>query len=86
MVHISICNHHLFLNPEGTIGDNISYDGAKEGKDMLLQLMIDNGVPTRGHTTNIFNPEFKMVLFVQFKELRLELLAVHIQLTSLCAC
>ena len=51
---------------EGTIGENIDYGGDKEGKDVLLNLMVDDGVSTRGHRNNIFNPEFKMV-FISFK-------------------
>jgi len=41
---------------QGTIGENIDYGGAKEAKQVLLHLMVDDGVSSRGHRKNIFNP------------------------------
>jgi uncharacterized protein YkwD len=45
---------------ESTIGENISY-GSPGAMDVMLALMIDDGVPNRGHRVNIFKEEFRTV-------------------------
>ena len=43
-----------YVKVEGLSGENIDY-GDKEPLDVILDLCIDDGVPGRGHRTNIFN-------------------------------
>lgn len=42
-------------------GENIAYSNVENGYDVILQLIIDDGVSTRGHRDNIMNADFTHV-------------------------
>jgi hypothetical protein len=41
-------------------GENISF-GESTARDIIIQLLVDDGVPSRGHRTNCLNPEYTIV-------------------------
>jgi len=43
-----------------TIGENIIY-GAKSGRDVVVELLVDDGVKSRGHRTNILQKDYNVV-------------------------
>ncbi|MCK4516888.1 MAG: CAP domain-containing protein, partial [Spirochaetaceae bacterium] len=43
-----------------SIGEVISY-GPTTGREIVVGLLIDDGVPDRGHRTSILNPDFSLV-------------------------
>jgi len=44
----------------GTVGENCEF-GGDTGEEVIISLLVDDGVTSRGHRKNIFNSEFKFV-------------------------
>jgi uncharacterized protein YkwD len=44
----------------GTAAENISY-GHNDARGVVIQLLVDDGVPDRGHRLNIFNPDYRFI-------------------------
>lgn len=41
-------------------GENLSFH-CDDAKEVMIQLIVDDGVTNRGHRENIFNPEFNVM-------------------------
>jgi uncharacterized protein YkwD len=50
----------LFCQWETACAENIDL-GAKKGIDVLISLLVDDGIPSRGHRANLFKSNFKFV-------------------------
>lgn len=47
-------------NWNGKIGENCDF-GSSLGRDIVISLIVDDGVANRGHRKNLFSEEFKKV-------------------------
>jgi len=45
---------------QSTAAENIDY-GSANARDVLISLIVDDGVPSRGHRRNIFNPNIRVM-------------------------
>jgi len=48
-----------YVKWEQTLGENIDF-GSKIGQEVIICLIIDDGVKSRGHRNNIFNQDFRV--------------------------
>jgi uncharacterized protein YkwD len=45
---------------KGMVGENIVYSEGSP-RDTVMRLIVDDGVPSRGHRTNLFHPGFRSI-------------------------
>ena len=45
----------------GKIGENVGYGGDRTARESVISLIVDDGVASRGHRTNIFNLDYHVV-------------------------
>jgi len=43
----------------GRVGENITY-GGYSARELIIRLIIDDGIEDRGHRRNIFNPQYRI--------------------------
>jgi len=52
-----------FVKTDGWVGENISFGDNKTARQIILQLIIDDGVPSRDHRENILSTDYHYVGF-----------------------
>jgi uncharacterized protein YkwD len=53
-LHKRLLRHGTYIS---TFGEVLNY-GEESARMHVIQLLVDDGVPSRGHRKNVFNPEF----------------------------
>lgn len=43
----------------GRVGENITY-GGYDARELIIRLIIDDGIEDRGHRRNLFNPQYRL--------------------------
>jgi len=49
-----------YINWENKVGENIDF-GTITPLGIIISLVVDDGIPSRGHRLNIFHPDFKFI-------------------------
>lgn len=60
---------------QGSIGENIDY-GNDKAEDIVISLLVDDGVPDRGHRKNILNPNHLLVGIACYEHTEMESVCV----------
>lgn len=66
-----------YLAGKAYCGENISY-GKGSARDITIQLLVDDGIPARGHRRNVFNPQYRTVGFGVGQHARYKAMAVQL--------
>ncbi|MEY8874916.1 MAG: CAP domain-containing protein [Leptothrix sp. (in: b-proteobacteria)] len=63
-------------------GENITYSATTQARDLVIQLLVDDGVPDRGHLRNIYKADYKTVGFAVGPHARFKGMSVQLMCTN----